>query len=149
MIWLTLYPLGFPKTLLKLQGIDDLNFKLLLLGIAALNFFAAFVLEVGRPRVGIGHTRDACRPFGSLRATPFPGAVGPEGAGLTLASALPSPWGPQPPQNLFSPRLFAADRSGPRLARLPPQATPKESVQEAFQEAGEGAEPAAAILAAP
>uniref|UniRef100_A0A672UTY7 ATPase cation transporting 13A2 n=1 Tax=Strigops habroptila TaxID=2489341 RepID=A0A672UTY7_STRHB len=47
MIWLTLYPLGFPKTLLKLQGIDDLNFKLLLLGIAALNFFTAFVLEVG------------------------------------------------------------------------------------------------------
>ncbi|XP_050178204.1 polyamine-transporting ATPase 13A2 isoform X3 [Myiozetetes cayanensis] len=45
MIWLTLYPLGFPKTLLKLQGIEDLNFKLLLLGIAALNFFAAFVLE--------------------------------------------------------------------------------------------------------
>ncbi|NXT84419.1 AT132 ATPase, partial [Zapornia atra] len=45
MIWLTLYPLGFPKTLLKLQSIDDLNFKLLLLGIAALNFFAAFVLE--------------------------------------------------------------------------------------------------------
>lgn len=47
LIWLTLYPLGFPKTLLKLQGIDDLNFKLLLLGIATLNFFAAFVLEVG------------------------------------------------------------------------------------------------------
>ncbi|NXJ85939.1 AT132 ATPase, partial [Trogon melanurus] len=45
MIWLTLYPMGFPKTLLKLKGIDDLNFKLLLLGIAALNFFAAFVLE--------------------------------------------------------------------------------------------------------
>ncbi|POI32606.1 hypothetical protein CIB84_003642 [Bambusicola thoracicus] len=45
LIWLTLYPLGFPKTLLKLQGIDDMNFKLLLLGIATLNFFAAFVLE--------------------------------------------------------------------------------------------------------
>ncbi|XP_027486855.1 cation-transporting ATPase 13A2 isoform X3 [Corapipo altera] len=45
MIWLTLYPLGFPKTLLKLHSIEDLNFKLLLLGIAALNFFAAFVLE--------------------------------------------------------------------------------------------------------
>ncbi|NXE99856.1 AT132 ATPase, partial [Menura novaehollandiae] len=45
MTWLTLYPLGFPKSLLKLQGIDDFNFKLLLLGIAALNFFAAFVLE--------------------------------------------------------------------------------------------------------
>ncbi|XP_027549015.1 cation-transporting ATPase 13A2 isoform X3 [Neopelma chrysocephalum] len=45
MIWLTLYPLGFPKTLLKLHSIEDLNFKLLLLGIAALNFFSAFVLE--------------------------------------------------------------------------------------------------------
>ncbi|NXD60299.1 AT132 ATPase, partial [Corvus moneduloides] len=45
MIWLTLYPLGFPKSLLKLQAIEDFNFKLLLLGIAALNFFAAFVLE--------------------------------------------------------------------------------------------------------
>ncbi|NWY49052.1 AT132 ATPase, partial [Sylvia atricapilla] len=45
MIWLTLYPLGFPKSLLKLQRIEDFHFKLLLLGIAALNFFAAFVLE--------------------------------------------------------------------------------------------------------
>ncbi|NXI37282.1 AT132 ATPase, partial [Galbula dea] len=45
MIWLTLYPLGFPKALLKLKDIEDLNFKLLLLGIAAFNFFAAFVLE--------------------------------------------------------------------------------------------------------
>ncbi|NXD01666.1 AT132 ATPase, partial [Certhia familiaris] len=45
MIWLTLYPLGFPKSLLKLQPIEDFSFKLLLLGIAALNFFAAFVLE--------------------------------------------------------------------------------------------------------
>ncbi|XP_067167335.1 polyamine-transporting ATPase 13A2 isoform X3 [Apteryx mantelli] len=45
MVWLTLYPLGFPKTLLQLQGINDLNFKLLLLGIAMLNFFVAFMLE--------------------------------------------------------------------------------------------------------
>ncbi|NXI86770.1 AT132 ATPase, partial [Rhipidura dahli] len=45
MIWLTLYPLGFPKSLLKLRTIEDFSFKLLLLGIAALNFFAAFVLE--------------------------------------------------------------------------------------------------------
>ncbi|XP_063273631.1 polyamine-transporting ATPase 13A2 isoform X3 [Prinia subflava] len=45
MIWLTLYPLGFPKSLLKLRTIEDFHFKLLLLGIAALNFFAAFVLE--------------------------------------------------------------------------------------------------------
>ncbi|OXB77267.1 UNVERIFIED_CONTAM: hypothetical protein H355_002259, partial [Colinus virginianus] len=54
MIWLTLYPLGFPKTLLKLQDIDDLNFKLLLLGIASLNFFAAFVLEVGNKALHSG-----------------------------------------------------------------------------------------------
>uniref|UniRef100_A0A672UTQ4 ATPase cation transporting 13A2 n=1 Tax=Strigops habroptila TaxID=2489341 RepID=A0A672UTQ4_STRHB len=40
----------FLLTLSALQGIDDLNFKLLLLGIAALNFFTAFVLEVGEPR---------------------------------------------------------------------------------------------------
>ncbi|NXX34316.1 AT132 ATPase, partial [Nicator chloris] len=45
MTWLTLYPLGFLKSLLKLQPIEDFHFKLLLLGIAALNFFAAFVLE--------------------------------------------------------------------------------------------------------
>ncbi|XP_058711126.1 polyamine-transporting ATPase 13A2 isoform X3 [Poecile atricapillus] len=43
--WLTLYPLGFPKSLLKLQPIEDFSFKLLLLGIAAFNFFAAFALE--------------------------------------------------------------------------------------------------------
>lgn len=29
--------------------------------------------------------------------------MGTKGAGLTLASALPPPWGLQPPQNLFSP----------------------------------------------
>ncbi|XP_051493464.1 polyamine-transporting ATPase 13A2 isoform X1 [Apus apus] len=45
MIWLTLYPLGFPRSLLKLKTINDLNFKLLLLAFAVLNFFAAFVLE--------------------------------------------------------------------------------------------------------
>uniref|UniRef100_A0A8V5H7L6 Polyamine-transporting ATPase 13A2 n=1 Tax=Melopsittacus undulatus TaxID=13146 RepID=A0A8V5H7L6_MELUD len=66
MIWLTLYPLGFPKTLLKLQDIDDLNFKLLLLGIAALNFFTAFVLEVGGHRAHEGQHH----PFGSTRASP-------------------------------------------------------------------------------
>lgn len=45
MAWLTLYPLGFPRALLQLQPIDDFSFKLLLLAIAALHFFAAFVLE--------------------------------------------------------------------------------------------------------
>uniref|UniRef100_A0A670J190 ATPase cation transporting 13A2 n=1 Tax=Podarcis muralis TaxID=64176 RepID=A0A670J190_PODMU len=46
MTWLTLYPLGFMRYLLKLKAIDDLNFKLALLGMAALHFFTAFMLEV-------------------------------------------------------------------------------------------------------
>uniref|UniRef100_A0A8C8RUH2 Polyamine-transporting ATPase 13A2 n=1 Tax=Pelusios castaneus TaxID=367368 RepID=A0A8C8RUH2_9SAUR len=47
MIWLTLYPLGFMRAVLLLKDIDDMNFKLLLLGMATLNFFMAFMLEVG------------------------------------------------------------------------------------------------------
>ncbi|NWI66644.1 AT132 ATPase, partial [Todus mexicanus] len=57
MTWLTLYPLGFPKVLLKLKSIDSLNFKLLLLGIAALNFFAAFMLETALDRGLLGCLR--------------------------------------------------------------------------------------------
>ncbi|XP_061456915.1 polyamine-transporting ATPase 13A2 isoform X2 [Rhineura floridana] len=45
MIWLTLYPLGFMRYLLKLKAIDDLNFKLVLLAMATLHFFTAFMLE--------------------------------------------------------------------------------------------------------
>lgn len=101
MIWLTLYPLGFPKTLLNLKGIDDLNFKLLLLGIAALNFFAAFVLEVGQPRVGIGQ-RDTCCPS-VCPSNPFSRSCGHRRSRAHSASALPSPCGLLPPQNLFSP----------------------------------------------
>ncbi|NWX50391.1 AT132 ATPase, partial [Steatornis caripensis] len=67
MIWLTLYPLGFPKTLLKLQGIDDLNFKLLLLGIAVLNFFAAFVLETALDRGLLGCLRKLRRKKASKK----------------------------------------------------------------------------------
>lgn len=122
MIWLTLYPLGFPKSLLKLQRIEDFHFKLLLLGIAALNFFAAFVLEVGRGGFGAG------RP---------PGAS-PGGHGALLSSPNP-----------ISLPALAPDRPGSRLARLLPKAAPEKTLQEAFQEAGEGAEPAAAGLATP
>ncbi|XP_067423675.1 polyamine-transporting ATPase 13A2 isoform X2 [Emydura macquarii macquarii] len=45
MVWLTLYPLGFMKAVLKLKDIGDMSFKLLLLGVAALNFFTSFMLE--------------------------------------------------------------------------------------------------------
>ncbi|XP_077168566.1 polyamine-transporting ATPase 13A2 isoform X2 [Paroedura picta] len=44
MIWLTLYPLGF-MNMFTLKNIDDMNFKLVLLGMATLHFFMAFVLE--------------------------------------------------------------------------------------------------------
>ncbi|XP_029433723.1 cation-transporting ATPase 13A2 isoform X2 [Rhinatrema bivittatum] len=45
MIWLTLYPLWFMRFLLMLKEINDMNFKLMLLGFAVLNFFTAFLLE--------------------------------------------------------------------------------------------------------
>ncbi|KAJ6656844.1 hypothetical protein lerEdw1_003175 [Lerista edwardsae] len=44
MTWLTLYPLGF-MTLLYLKRIDDMRFKVVLLALATLHFFTAFVLE--------------------------------------------------------------------------------------------------------
>nr|XP_020637678.1 probable cation-transporting ATPase 13A2 isoform X3 [Pogona vitticeps] len=47
MIWLTLYPLSFMKSWLQLKDISDLNFKAILLGMATLHFFLAFVLETG------------------------------------------------------------------------------------------------------
>lgn len=122
MIWLTLYPLGFPKSLLKLQHIEDFHFKLLLLGIAALNFFAAFVLEVGQGGFGMRH----------------PPGASPGGHGALLSS----------PNPVSLPSL-APDCPGSRLTRLLPKAAPEKSLQEAFQEAGEGAEPAAASLATP
>ncbi|XP_058017400.1 polyamine-transporting ATPase 13A2 isoform X5 [Ahaetulla prasina] len=47
MTWLTVYPLSFMQKLLRLKSIGDLSFKVILLGMAALHFFTAFVLEVG------------------------------------------------------------------------------------------------------
>lgn len=46
MIWLTVYPLTFMQKLLRLKNAGDLSFKVILLGMAALHFFMAFVLEV-------------------------------------------------------------------------------------------------------
>ncbi|XP_014425072.2 polyamine-transporting ATPase 13A2 isoform X2 [Pelodiscus sinensis] len=45
MMALTLYPLGFLRAVLMLKDISDMSFKLLLLGMATLNFFTAFMLE--------------------------------------------------------------------------------------------------------
>lgn len=45
MIWITLYPLVFMRKILQLTYIEDMQFKLILCGIAAINFFTAFMLE--------------------------------------------------------------------------------------------------------
>ncbi|KAL7976184.1 hypothetical protein Chor_008281 [Crotalus horridus] len=47
MIWLTVFPLAFMQKLLRLKSPGDLSFKVILLGMAALHFFVAFMLEVG------------------------------------------------------------------------------------------------------
>lgn len=46
MSWLVLYPVPFLQMLLKLYDISDMNFKLLLVALAALNFLTCFLLEV-------------------------------------------------------------------------------------------------------
>ncbi|XP_051894917.1 cation-transporting ATPase 13A2 isoform X2 [Pristis pectinata] len=46
MIFLTVYPLQFIRKILQLMFIDDMKFKLLLLGFAALQFFISFLFEI-------------------------------------------------------------------------------------------------------
>ncbi|XP_072101039.1 polyamine-transporting ATPase 13A2 isoform X1 [Mobula birostris] len=46
MIFLTVYPLQFIRKILQLMFISDIKFKLLLLGLAALQFFISFLFEM-------------------------------------------------------------------------------------------------------
>lgn len=46
MTWIVLYPLPSLRRLLQLYDIADMNFKLLLVALAALNFLSCFILEV-------------------------------------------------------------------------------------------------------
>ncbi|KAL4648362.1 putative cation-transporting ATPase 13A2 isoform X1 [Arapaima gigas] len=46
MSWLVLYPASFIQQLLKLHHVEDMNYKLLLVALAALNFFTCYLLEV-------------------------------------------------------------------------------------------------------
>uniref|UniRef100_A0ACB8EEJ0 Uncharacterized protein n=1 Tax=Sphaerodactylus townsendi TaxID=933632 RepID=A0ACB8EEJ0_9SAUR len=66
MIWLTLYPLGF-MNMLTLKGIADMNFKLVLLGMATLHFFMAFVLETFLDSGLTGGLRKLCRKKSSKK----------------------------------------------------------------------------------
>ncbi|XP_056398088.1 polyamine-transporting ATPase 13A2 isoform X2 [Hyla sarda] len=45
MLWITIYPLKFILSLLNLKDISDYNFKFVLLGMVAVNFIAAFIVE--------------------------------------------------------------------------------------------------------
>ncbi|CAN2387990.1 P5-type ATPase cation transporter [Pristimantis euphronides] len=45
MLWITLYPLTFMLSILDLKLVSDFNFKFVLIGIAAVNFIAAFIVE--------------------------------------------------------------------------------------------------------
>lgn len=46
MTWLVLYPGPFFSQVLKLYNFTDMNFKMLLGAVAALNFLICFVVEV-------------------------------------------------------------------------------------------------------
>ncbi|XP_073512248.1 polyamine-transporting ATPase 13A2 isoform X2 [Phyllobates terribilis] len=45
MLWITLFPMKFMLSLLDLQVINDFNFKFVLIGIVAVHFIAAFIVE--------------------------------------------------------------------------------------------------------
>uniref|UniRef100_A0A8C5MMX3 ATPase cation transporting 13A2 n=1 Tax=Leptobrachium leishanense TaxID=445787 RepID=A0A8C5MMX3_9ANUR len=44
-LWITLYPLKFMISLLLMMTIPDFNFKFVIIGLAAINFIAAFLVE--------------------------------------------------------------------------------------------------------
>lgn len=46
MSWLVLYPVPFLRRLFKLSEVTDMNYKLLLVALAALNLFTCYLLEV-------------------------------------------------------------------------------------------------------
>ncbi|XP_036389036.1 cation-transporting ATPase 13A2 [Megalops cyprinoides] len=46
MCWLVIYPLPLLRRLLQLYTVTDMNYKLLLVSLAALNFFTCYLLEV-------------------------------------------------------------------------------------------------------
>ncbi|CAI9600090.1 unnamed protein product [Staurois parvus] len=68
MLWITLYPLLFMRTILDLMAIDDMNFKLVLVGITAVNFVAAFLIETFLDHGYCNCLRKLCRKKESKKA---------------------------------------------------------------------------------
>lgn len=48
MIWLVIYPGEIVAEILQLYDFSDMEFRVLLLALAALNFFVCFIFEVSR-----------------------------------------------------------------------------------------------------
>lgn len=46
MFWLVLFPVTVIHKILQLYPVTDMNYKLLLLAVVALNFFTCYLLEV-------------------------------------------------------------------------------------------------------
>lgn len=57
MTWLVLYPGPFIRNLIKLYDIPDMDFKMLLVALAALNFLMCFVVEVSEDIKKLEHDR--------------------------------------------------------------------------------------------
>uniref|UniRef100_A0A8C3JQD5 ATPase cation transporting 13A2 n=1 Tax=Calidris pygmaea TaxID=425635 RepID=A0A8C3JQD5_9CHAR len=146
-------PSGLPQELAEAAGHRRLEFQAAAAGDRCPQLLCCLCAG-GRSTQG-GHwaRRGHVSSFWGSPSNPFSRSCGHRESkahlGIRCALSSRSAASPKPIFPLPLPPFFAADRPGPRLAQLPPQAAPKESLQEAFQEAGEGAEPAAAILAAP
>lgn len=108
-------------TVLNLKWIDDMKFKVVLLALATLHFFTAFMVEVGEGT--------CTRVFGWALSAEH------------CANRVPGT--PDQPPSLFP------DRSGSRAAELCPETAPQEGFQEALQEAQERTLPAAGAVATP
>uniref|UniRef100_A0A8C7I5Y0 ATPase cation transporting 13A2 n=1 Tax=Oncorhynchus kisutch TaxID=8019 RepID=A0A8C7I5Y0_ONCKI len=63
MSWLVLAPVPFLRKLLKLYYIPDMNFKILLVALAALNFVFCFLLEVMYAEPTLGPSSKNCPSF--------------------------------------------------------------------------------------
>lgn len=63
MSWLVLAPVPFLRKLLKLYDIPDMNFKILLVALASLNFVFCFLLEVLYAEPTLGPCSKNCPSF--------------------------------------------------------------------------------------
>lgn len=57
MIWLVVYRYTIIHRILKLYDITDMNYKLLLVALAALNFFICYLLEV-KTKMSVSHATE-------------------------------------------------------------------------------------------